>query len=132
MKKTFKANKDSLPEVTEFVEDVLESLDCPMRETMQISVAVEEIFVNIASYAYPDTAGDADVTIESTDNNIIISFEDSGVPFNPLDKEDPDVAAKAEGDSIGGLGIYMVKKTMDNVEYRYENHHNLLVISKNW
>lgn len=132
MEKTFPALKEQLPEVTKFIEDELESLDCPMRETMQISIAVEEIFINIASYSYPNLDGSAKITFDAGNSGITISFCDNGVPFNPLERKDPDVDKKAEDDTIGGLGIYMVKQTMDNVEYRYENGYNILTIRKTW
>lgn len=132
MEKTFPALKEQLPAVTAFIEEELEKLDCPMRETMQISVAVEEIFINIASYAYPNLDGSAKITFDAGENGITISFHDKGVPFDPLERRDPDVEKKAEDDSIGGLGIFMVKKTMDNVEYKYEDGCNVLTICKTW
>lgn len=132
MEKTFPARRDEMPNVTAFVEEILESLDCPMREMMQISVAVEEIFINIASYAYPNVDGSTKITIESSDHGIEIAFIDKGVPFNPLEMKDPDVEAKAEDDSIGGLGIFMVKQTMDKVAYEYAENSNVLRIKKTW
>lgn len=132
MERTFPALKEKLPEVTQFIEEELERLDCPMREMMQISVAVEEIFVNIASYSYPNLDGSAKISFNAGNNGITISFYDNGVPFNPLDRQDPNVAEKAEDDSIGGLGIFMVKKTMDNVSYKYEDGSNVLTICKTW
>lgn len=132
MERTFPALKEQLPLVTQFIEEELEKLDCPARETMQISIAVEEIFINIASYAFPNLDGSARITFDAGDKGITISFRDKGVPFNPLERKDPDVEEKAEDDSVGGLGIFMVKKTMDNVEYKYENGCNVLTIRKTW
>lgn len=132
MERTFPALREEMPHVSEFIEGELERLECPMREMMQISVAVEEIFINIASYAYPNEDGSAKITFETTDNGIEITFTDDGLPFNPLEMKDPNVVEKAEDDSIGGLGIFMVKKTMDNVRYEHVDGSNVLRICKTW
>lgn len=126
------ARVDVLDDVLAFVDSVLEENDCPMKVSMQIDVAVEEVFVNIASYAYSDGTGKADISIEVEDDpkKIVIEFSDNGMPFDPLAKEDPDVTLSAEERQIGGLGIYMVKRSMDDVKYRYENGCNILTISK--
>ena len=100
---------------------------------MQIDIAVEEIFVNIASYAYPNGDGTATISVsESTSPTAIrITFVDSGIPYNPLAKEDPDITLGAEEREIGGLGIFMVKKSMDDVNYEYTHGHNRLTLVKN-
>ena len=98
---------------------------------MQLDVAVEELFVNIASYAYVDKIGIADITIELLPGQVVqITFRDSGIPYNPLEKPDPDITKPAEEREIGGLGIYIVKKSMDEVLYRYEDGQNILTIRK--
>lgn len=126
-----KAKVENLPEVLSFIDSELEENDCPMKAQMQIDVAVEELFVNIASYAYTPNIGEAVIGIEITDdNNVRIIFKDSGIPFNPTSKVDPDVTLSAEERQIGGLGIFMVKKSMDEFKYRYEDGQNILTIEK--
>ena len=123
---------DNLPEVQTFVEEHLEALDCPMKTLMQIGVVVEEIFVNIAHYAYEQGIGKATVQVETLDNPITvkITFMDQGVPYNPLAREDPDITLKAQDRSIGGLGIFMTKKMMDDVTYEYREGQNILTLKK--
>ena len=103
-----------------------------MKEMMQIDVAVEEIFVNIAHYAYKPDVGKAVVSASMDSDHAIISvsFEDTGTPFNPLAKEDPDVTLSAAERKIGGLGIFMVKKSMDNVHYERKDGKNILTLVK--
>lgn len=133
MKKwVFKAETDSIPQVTACIDEQLEALDCPMKAQMQIDVAIDELFGNIAHYAYKDGSGDAAVhfDFDASTRTVSIAFLDSGVPFDPLAKADPDVHLAAEERGIGGLGIFLVKKTMDGVHYRYENGMNILTIQK--
>ena len=129
---TIEAKVDNLNEVLAFVDEKLEANDCPMKVQMQIDVAVEEIFVNIASYAYNPEIGPATISCEVSEDplEVTISFMDSGVPYDPLAKEDPDVTLSAEERQIGGLGIYMVKKSMDNVSYEYKDGQNIFTIKK--
>ena len=117
-------------DVQDFVNAVLEEHDCGMKAQMQIEIAVEELFVNIAHYAYPNGKGEAEISVGVEDGVASITFRDTGIPYDPLAKEDPDVKLKAEDRSIGGLGIYMVKKSMDEMRYRYEDGHNVLTIRK--
>ena len=99
---------------------------------MKLEVAVEEIFVNVAHYAYAPATGDVAVGVYVTNDprSINITFRDSGVPFNPLEKADPDITLKAEDRKIGGLGIYMVRKTMDDMTYEYKDGQNILTMKK--
>ena len=97
---------------------------------MQIDVAVEEIFVNIANYAYSPDTGPATVRLDIRDGIAVITFIDSGVPYDPLAKPDPDVTLSAEDRPIGGLGIFLVKKSMDSVSYNYESGKNVLRLKK--
>ena len=127
---TVEAKVDNLPQVLSFVDGKLEEAGCSMKAQMQIDVAVEEIFVNIANYAYAPDAGDAVIVTETGEGEITIEFHDKGKPFDPLAKEDPDVTLSAAERQIGGLGIFMVKKSMDEVSYRYEKGENILVIRK--
>lgn len=119
-----------LDDVTDFVCEELDSADCPPKIAMQISVALEEMFVNVAHYAYEDRKGDVEVSVDMTDGRLTISLSDTGIPFNPLAKEDPDVTLSAEERGIGGLGIFMVKKIMDDVSYSYEDGKNHFTMMK--
>jgi amino acid adenylation domain-containing protein len=124
------AISENLDRVLDFVNAELEKMDCPLKTQMQIDVAIEEIFINIARYAYNPETGLAVIRIRTSPNEIRLEFEDSGVPYNPLGKDDPDIGAPAEDRPIGGLGVFMVKKIMDTVEYRYEGSSNLLSLRK--
>lgn len=126
------AKTENLAQVLGFVDGCLEEAGCPMRTQLQIDVAVEELFVNIASYAYPEGAGEAVIAMEIAGDppEAVIQFRDHGVFFDPLDKPDPDVTLPASERQIGGLGIYMVKQSMDDIAYRREDDRNILTIRK--
>ncbi|MEE1137896.1 MAG: ATP-binding protein [Acutalibacteraceae bacterium] len=130
--KVFTAKKETLPEVMGFTGECLESFECPMKSSMAICVAVEEIFVNIASYAYPDGDGNAILSFGFDENERLMTLviKDSGVPFNPLERAEPDITLSADDREIGGLGIFITKKTMDAVSYAYENGENILTMTK--
>ena len=133
MKKiTLPAKVENVDEAIDFVNEVLESHDCSMKLTMQIDIAVEELFVNIAHYAYTPGEGDATLTcnVEGDPAYVTITFCDSGTPYNPLNKADPDITLAAEDRDIGGLGIFMVKKSMDDMTYEYVDGQNMLTIKK--
>ena len=127
-----RASVDNLNQVLAFVDTELEKLECPIRAQMQIDVAVEELFVNIANYAYTQGGGTATIVVETEEHPraVEITLIDTGVPYDPLQKPDPDVTLPAEERQIGGLGIYMVKKSMDGMEYEYRNGQNILTIRK--
>lgn len=127
------ATLDDITAVTSFVEGELEKMDCPMKSVISINVAIDELFSNIVRYGYPEQPGPVTVrVIEDEDpHSVAIQFIDEGIPYNPLTKDDPDVTLSAEDRSIGGLGIFMVKKSMDDIQYRYENEQNILTIVKN-
>ncbi len=129
--RTFVAKDDEYPTVSSYVEGWLEEHDCPMKASMQLTVALEEIFINIAHYAYPHPPGQLELGLEYDNGTIKMCFMDSGTPFDPLAKPDPDVTLSAEDRKIGGLGIYMVKKSMDNVTYEYKDGKNILTLIKN-
>jgi len=118
--------------VTDFVNAELEKLDCPPKAGTQISIAIDELFGNIARYAYTPDVGNAEVLLEVEENplSVIITFIDSGKPFNPLEQAQPDTTASAAERKIGGLGIFLVRKIMDMVEYEYKDGHNILKIKK--
>ena len=130
---TLDATVENLPEVLSFIDERLEKLDCPAQPQMQIDVAVEELFVNIAHYAYAPNVGPVTVRFETAKDPLraIITLTDGGVPYDPLAKPDPDVTLSADERPIGGLGIYMVKKSMDDVRYEYRDCKNILAIEKN-
>ncbi|MDE7031229.1 MAG: ATP-binding protein [Lachnospiraceae bacterium] len=130
---TIDATVENIVQVTSFVEEKLEALGCPMKAQMQISVAIDELFGNIAHYAYNPEVGPATVRVEVIRSPlaVVITFIDNGVQYDPLAKEDPDTALSAEEREIGGLGIYMVKKSMDEITYEYREGQNILRIRKN-
>ncbi len=152
MKKTLKveAAVDNLETVLSFVEEYLEACGCPPKNMMKIAVAVEEIYVNIASYAYGEEGGSARIDIEDgpasglisnfsgfsekgikpEEPAVCITMIDSGMPYDPLKKKDPDITLPMEERQIGGLGIYMVKQTMDEVRYEYKEGHNTFTMVK--
>ena len=126
------ADEARLDTVIGFVEEKLDNVGCSLKNRMQIAVAVEEVFVNIAKYAYEPLRGRAVIKAAVSDNppSLAITFIDKGKPYNPLAKKDPDVTLPAEMRPIGGLGIYMVKKTMDDVVYEYRDGMNILTLVK--
>lgn len=129
---TVEAKIANLGKVLQFVENELEKTGCGIKAGMQISIAVEELFVNVAHYAYTPGAGDVTIGVESYDDPglIEITLTDSGIPYDPLSKDDPDVTLSAEDRKIGGLGIYMVKKSMDLMKYERVDGKNVVTISK--
>ena len=117
---------ESYNKLMSFLEETLEEMGCPLKEMMIINVAADEIIANIISYAYEGSSGDLSIEIEELQNprGVSICFSDRGIPFDPLKKPDPEIHLSAEEREIGGLGIFMVKKTMDGVEYNYsEGNH---------
>lgn len=131
-KKTFSAKIDTLPEVLGFVERTIELYDCPIRVQTAICVAIEEVFVNIAYYAYGDGDGNMElgISFDEKSHAIIFRITDNGIPFDPLKKPDPNITLSAEEREIGGLGILIAKKTMDEINYAYENNKNILTMIK--
>ena len=130
---TVAADLDSLNDVLAFVDGEMERAGCSMKLMTQVDMAVEEIFVNIARYAYHPEAGEASVRCEAGGDpfQIVVGFADRGRPFNPLDREDPDVTLDAEARQLGGLGILMAKKLMDEIQYEYRDGKNILTMRKN-
>jgi non-ribosomal peptide synthetase component F len=124
------ATIENFDNVLDFVNAELETINCPSKFKQQIAIVVEEIFVNIAHYAYTPATGFAVVRVLVSDKEVSLEFEDLGNPYNPLERADPDITASAEDRQIGGLGIFMVKKMMDVMEYQYENNRNILRLKK--
>ena len=130
---TIEATLENIPLVTDFVNEELEEFGCPMRARFQIDVAIDELLGNIARYAYDPETGPATVRVEVEEEplSVVITFIDHGKPYDPLAKEDPDTTLSVEDRDIGGLGIFVVKKTMDDISYEYKNGQNILRIKKN-
>jgi len=127
-----KAEKEKLDEVLDFIHGILDETQCSMKTMMVIDLCVEEVFVNIASYAYGNEVGNAKVGVELDQDRsqVKLIFSDSGVPYDPLAKEDPDISLSVEERQIGGLGIFLVKKKMDDVIYEYKDGQNVLTLVK--
>ncbi|MDE7017559.1 MAG: ATP-binding protein [Lachnospiraceae bacterium] len=129
---TIDAAVENIEKVTAFVNEQLESLNCPIKAQMQIDIAIDELFGNIAHYAYNPEVGPATVRVDVLQEplSVVVTFIDNGVAYDPLAKEEPDVSLSAEEREIGGLGIYMVKKSMDEISYEYKDGQNILRIKK--
>nr|WP_192926028.1 ATP-binding protein [Blautia sp. BIOML-A1] len=123
---------ENMNTVTAFVDDFLDQIACPMKSRIQINIVIDEIFGNICHYAYKDSVGAVTVRVESgnTPKAVFLTFTDNGIPYNPLDTEDPDITSSSEERKIGGLGIYLVKKNMDEMKYEYVNQQNRLWMEK--
>ncbi|MCL2821390.1 MAG: ATP-binding protein [Oscillospiraceae bacterium] len=126
------ANVERLEEVLDFIAADAEILPADAKFKNNLKIAVEEIFVNIALYAYPSGEGDVVISASTAPDNITVEFRDSGTPYNPLIKTDPDTTLSIDEREIGGLGIFMVKQMMDSVAYRYEDGFNIFTMSKHW
>lgn len=127
------AKDENLQRVLDFVNEQLNGVECTEQIRFQLELAVEEIFVNISHYAYDPEVGPATIRAEVSNNplSVTLTFMDHGKPFDPLVKSDPDISDVGENDEIGGLGIFMVKKSMDYVDYEYKDGQNILIIKKN-
>ncbi len=127
------AQRKNLIQVQMFVDEQLEEVGCPMLTRTAIDIAVEEVFVNISSYAYEPEIGIAVVQVSVYEEplSVEITFIDSGKQYDPLAKADPDTTLSVKERKKGGLGIFMVKKSMDNVKYEYKDGKNILTITKN-
>ena len=132
VKRTFKADETLLNDVTDYVEEELEKAGFTYKDILRLKVCIEEVFINVAHYAYVETTGDVDIGIEHDEENnqVIFSFVDSGLRFNPLAKEDPDITLTAQERQIGGLGIFICKKIMDDIHYDYADGKNILTMTK--
>ena len=129
---TLPASRANIPAIIEFVNRELERMGCALKTKAQIDIAIDELYSNIAKYGFDDDGGEVTVTLETASEPrvVSISFMDGGRPFNPLQREDPDITLSARDRKIGGLGIYMVKKSMDDVRYEYREGKNILTIRK--
>jgi anti-sigma regulatory factor (Ser/Thr protein kinase) len=118
--------------VTEFIEKNLEDTECPIKTIYKLNVAADEIFSNIVKHAYPDSPGDVDISFvcDREAGCVTMSFADSGEPYDPTQTPDPDVSLSAEERPVGGLGIFVVKRTMDSVLYERKDGKNVLTVVK--
>ena len=128
--KTFLATDENMQNVSDFIHSVLPD-DCPVKTAYQIDLAVEEIYINIAHYAYAPEIGEAEITCGVDGGILTVIFSDRGKPFDPLAREDPDITLSAEEREIGGLGIFLTKKFMSSASYSRTDGKNVLSITKN-
>lgn len=130
---TIPAQVENLGAVTDFVNEQLEAYNCPMKAQMQLDLAIDELFSNIAHYAYHPQTGPATIRVEVEEEPlaVILTFIDNGMPYDPLAAKEPDITLPAEERPVGGLGIFLVKKTMDEISYEYKDGQNILRIRKN-
>ena len=134
VEREFNAKVDELHNVIGFIESELEKYEFSLEIIDQFNLVIEELFVNIASYAYKENEnGKCKISIEYDKNKqeVKLFLEDKGIRFNPLEKEEPNTNLSLKERTIGGLGIFLVKNNMDNVEYKYEDNKNILILSKN-
>ncbi|MBR2520153.1 MAG: ATP-binding protein [Selenomonadaceae bacterium] len=129
---TVEATVENLQQVVDFAMEKLEARDCPMKASMQLELVIEEIFVNIASYAYESATGDATFCVDFAENpdTVFLTFIDDGKYYNPLEKPDPDITLAADERAIGGLGIFLVKKNVDEISYERKDDKNILRMKK--
>ena len=130
---TLPATTENIEVATDFINEILESVDCPIRTQMQLDIALDELMSNVARYAYAPQTGDITVSVEIADDprRAVLTLTDNGVPYDPLQKEDPDITLSAEERQIGGLGIFIVKNAMDEMRYCYKDNQNIVTIIKN-
>lgn len=129
---TLPAVPENFAAAQEQVRSFLDSASCSMRTLFELDMVVEEVFINVASYAYPDRTGmvSLDLSLDREQNFLSLTFRDSGIPYDPLRKQSPDVTAPAEKRPIGGLGIFLVQKYSDSLSYEYADNENRLTIGK--
>ena len=129
---TIEAKNEKLDQVLDFVNEMLEELGCSIKDQNRIDIAVEEVFVNIANYAYGEETGEMTLSAETAEapKSITLSFFDRGTPYDPLAKEDPDITLPASERPIGGLGIFMVKNIADELSYEYKDGQNVFTFVK--
>lgn len=131
MKKRFNPIKDKSSEIIEFL---MSSPDMPDNEALRfkLRLSIEEAVENVVRYAYEGGIGWLEAGTSLNKDTLILTVElrDAGVPFNPLEREDPDITLSAEEREVGGLGIFLCKQMMDNLNYRYEDGNNILTMTK--
>lgn len=127
------ASIENIEKVTAFVDEKLDEIGCPVKAKMQIDIAIDELFSNISYYAYNPDKGMAAISIEVMDDPmaVVLTFSDNGIPYDPLLSKNPDTGLSAEEREVGGLGIYIVKNSMDDITYEYKDGKNILKVKKN-
>jgi anti-sigma regulatory factor (Ser/Thr protein kinase) len=128
--KHVEASTDNLESLLDWARALLEQAGFPPKTCYQITVVIEEVFGNICCYAYPGASGTADINLSFDGETLTLRLEDSGIPFNPLEREDPDITASIEDRPIGGLGIFITKKWMDETHYERKDGKNVLVMRR--
>ena len=128
------ASINNIETVTDFINMQLEEAGCPQKSIFQIDVAIDELFGNIARYAYQGTTGNVLVRFQTkqTPPSAVITLIDKGIPFNPLECDDPDISLPTGDRPIGGLGVFLSRKIMDEIRYEYTNGQNIMHITKNF
>ena len=126
------ATKENLETVTAFLDEILDEKDCPLKVRLQIDLALEEMYINIANYAYTPKIGEMElrVAFDEAGRELTMVLIDSGIPYDPLKTAEPDISLPAEKRRIGGLGIFLVRRTMDDVSYVRKDGRNILTIRK--
>lgn len=129
---TVTATMDQIPVITAFVEEELERRQCPPKIRLQLELVIDELISNIVRYAYGDDGGDITVQLEWEEDPaaVVLTFVDQGVPYDPLQRQDPDVSLPAEQRQNGGLGIFLVKQLMDRLEYQFTDGQNVFTVWK--
>ncbi len=126
-----KADKEAIDEVYSFIEEELLSVEgCSRRDALKLHMVIDELFTNVANYAYENSEGEVTVGFDEENSLVSISFIDSGTPYNPLDQESPDVTLSAKERKIGGLGVFMVKNTVDDISYERKDGKNIVTVYK--
>lgn len=120
---------ENVPVLLDFTRERLMERDMDDIAVSRLEMAVEELLVNVASYAYPGDPGEVELRFGGRDGALLIEIRDGGIPFNPLDRPEPDVGASLEDRDIGGLGIYFARKIADDIAYRFENGENVLILT---
>lgn len=129
---TLPAILDEIPNIVEFIGTCLDEYDIALKVKIQLDIAIDEIYSNIAKFAYTDSPGKATISCiaDKENNRLQLIFMDKGLPYNPLEADDPDITLSADEREVGGLGLFMVKKIMDHITYEYKNHTNILIVEK--
>ena len=122
---------ETIPQLNEFIDGFCEQRDIDNDITMSLNLAIEEAVVNVMNYAYPEgTVGYVDIDVEADDNYVTFVISDTGKPFDPTQKDEVNIALSVEERPIGGLGIHLVRRMMDEISYRYADHRNILTLRK--
>jgi anti-sigma regulatory factor (Ser/Thr protein kinase) len=126
------AKIENLNKVFDFLDAQLSSLAYNMKAKLQLELSIEEAYVNISKYAYTSDKGEVEIlsSVDEDPLQITVQFVDSGIPYNPLKTEDPDLCTDTEEKELGGLGIFLIKKNVDNIKYKYHNGKNILTLQK--